>query len=330
MESKEWIAGIFQDGELAEKYLLAKEKDSALDKNLSEIRRNYATNKTDYSSKCEATAQNLLMKVLSDEKLRDIHSARYRVKTVESLAVKYVKKKAALPKRGGTDYDIEKYRPMDGKNYTKIITDLIGIRILVRYQPQWRLVHEWIWDTFHKDDREYIKNWLEDYPGGETEDFIVEKPKLYLRDSRESFMYYPESEKIFDVNISDAGYNSIHYLLWFDGKYVELQVRTVYDEAWGECTHDLIYKCKDPSKRAELDELSRCLAKQTQAAGMTADIIYEKANNLPPKRFDKVAKAAANQELQKQTFEKLEKRMQLIKAPARREDEFDGSIDNLI
>lgn len=92
-----------------------------------------------YSDKFASAAQALLMKILSNDSLKEIYSARYRVKTVESLLTKYVKKKALLPKEPGNDYNIEKYRPMNGKNYHKIITDLIGIRILIRYQKQWNL-----------------------------------------------------------------------------------------------------------------------------------------------------------------------------------------------
>lgn len=89
----------------------------------------------------------------------------------------------------GYDYNIEKCRPMDKSNYYKIITDLIGIRILIRYQKQWEVIHEWIWKNFFKLEKPYIKNWLDDYPSGDTEDFIVEKSELYLRTENELPMY---------------------------------------------------------------------------------------------------------------------------------------------
>lgn len=88
------------------------------------------------------------MTILGDEELKEIHSARYRTKSIESLIIKYIKKKALLPDKPGNDYNIEKYRPMNMDNYYKIITDLIGIRILIRYQQQWEVIHNWIWGNF--------------------------------------------------------------------------------------------------------------------------------------------------------------------------------------
>lgn len=173
------------------------------------------------------------MAILTDAELKEIHSARYRIKSIQSLLGKYIKKKAILAEKPGNDYNIEKYRPMDRSNYYKIITDLIGIRILIRYQKQWEVVHEWIWKNFFKSGKSYIKNWLDDYPSGDTEDFIVEKPKLYLRTENELSMYQKFGKDVFEHHVSKEGYSSIHYLLWYDGKYVELQVRTIYDEAWG-------------------------------------------------------------------------------------------------
>lgn len=58
---------------------------------------------------------------LSEQELKEIHSARYRIKAVESLLAKYVKKKALLPEEYGNNYNIGKYRPINEYNYYKII-----------------------------------------------------------------------------------------------------------------------------------------------------------------------------------------------------------------
>ena len=50
------------------------------------------------------------------------------------------------------------------------------------------------------------------------------------------------------------------------------------EEAAKECTHDLVYKCKDRALQGQLEELSACLATQTQAAGMIAEMMYKKAS----------------------------------------------------
>lgn len=321
---------IIREAELEDKYNMVARKEPDLDKHLLKISEHYWERKTAYLKKCEATAQQLLMIILTDSELKEIHSARYRTKTVESLLTKYVKKKALLPEEYGNDYNIEKYRPMDNDNYYKIITDLIGIRILIRYQQQWEVVHNWIWTNFFNGNKSYIKNWIADYPSGETEDFLIEKPKLYLREAKDLPMYQKFGKDIFESCVSDEGYSSIHYLLWYDGKYVEIQVRTIYDEAWGECTHDLVYKCKNKAQRAELERLSECLATQTQAAGMISDIMYDKSKTIFKKAEIKDLPLKRDSTLDKKKFEKLEKRVRDINESQKQTKEFDGAIDNLI
>lgn len=320
---------IIKEAELEGKYEIASEKEQDLEKHLLKIQEHYLTKKTCYSKKCEATAKQLLMTILADDDLKTIHSARYRIKCIDSLLTKYIKKKAMLPEVPGSDYNIEKYRPMNKDNYYKIITDLIGIRILIRYQQQWEEVHIWIWNNFYREDKQYINNWLEDYPSGETEDFIVEKPKLYLRDDRDLPMYQKIGKDIFEHHISKEGYNSIHYLLWYDGKYVEIQVRTIYDEAWGECTHDLVYKCKNKARRIELDSLSQCLATQTQAAGMISDLLFEKSQVFPKERDEEIPQIDRFTDSQMSRYEKLQKHMRNMNIGENKE-EFNGSIDDLI
>jgi ppGpp synthetase/RelA/SpoT-type nucleotidyltranferase len=324
------IMEIIHDAELEDKYEMVSIKELDLNKQLLKVSEHYWSRKTPYFKKCAATAQQLLMTILADEELKEIHSARYRTKSIESLIIKYIKKKALLPDKQGNDYNIEKYRPMNIDNYYKIITDLIGIRILIRYQQQWEVIHNWIWGNFFKVNKSYIKNWIEDYPSGDTEDFLVEKPILYLRDEKDLPMYQKFGKDIFDWHISNEGYSSIHYLLWYDGKYVEVQVRTIYDEAWGECTHDLVYKCKHKAKRVELERLSECLATQTQAAGMISDMMFEKSKVEQKKKEKNDLTLKQNSGMDKAKFDKLEKRIQNIKNSQKQTEEFDGAIDNLI
>lgn len=330
MYSFDKIREIITKADLDGKFEEAASKTLDIEKQIMGIVQDYNDKDMCYRDKCESTAQQLLMAILKTEKLRDIHSARYRVKTMDSLITKYVKKKALLPKDPGNNYDIEKYRPMDSSNYHKIITDLIGIRILIRYQQQWILVHDWIWETFFKPKKEYIKNWLDDYPSGERIDFIVEKPRIYLRDSKERPLYEIKGKDIFDILDSNEGYSSLHYLIWYDGKYVEIQVRTIYDEAWSECTHDLVYKCKNKKNKAELDKLSVCLATQTQAAGMLAGIMYEKST--PNEKKEKVEEEKFPQntgqsEKQNKNISKIEKRIQKMDSSKKKKVDIDGHLD---
>ena len=147
MEENKRITDIIQGMKLNEKYQMLINREPDTPDHLARIVNNYREKTTNYSQKCDATARQFLMLILSDEKLKDIHSARYRVKSVESLIGKYVKKKTLLPEIASNNYDIEKYRPLNSDNYYKIITDLIGIRILICYRQQWRMVHDWIWEN---------------------------------------------------------------------------------------------------------------------------------------------------------------------------------------
>lgn len=334
MHSFDDIRTIISEADLDDKFEEAALKMPDIEKQIMKIVEVYNDKKMCYRSKCEATAQQLLMEILKSEKLCDIHSARYRVKTIDSLITKFIKKKALLPKDPGNDYNIEKYRHMDSRNYHKIITDLIGIRILIRYQQQWETVHNWIWDTFFKEDKEYIKNWIDDYPSGEQEDFIVEKPHIYLRDSKERPLYEKLGKDKFEIHDSNEGYNSLHYLIWYDSKYVEIQVRTIYDEAWSECTHDLVYKCKNKKNRAELEELSVCLATQTQAAGMLASMLYEKSdrnNKREESKKEKLPqKTDQSSNYNKKEISKIEKRIQKMDKSKKEKSIFDGRLDELI
>ena len=323
------IAEVVREAELEDKYELAALRDTDLEKNLIKISEHYCNTKTSYVTKCEAAAKQLLMTILTDSELKEIHSARYRTKTLDSLLTKYIKKKALLPETPGTDYNIEKYRPLNKSNYYKIITDLIGIRILIRYQQQWEVVHKWIWDNFFKVDKSYIKNWLDDYPSGEAEDFLVEKPKLYLRDVKDLPMYQKFGKDIFESHVSSEGYSSIHYLVWYDGKYVEIQVRTIYDEAWGECTHDLVYKCKNKAQRAELERLSECLSTQTQAASMISDMMFDKSRGKAGKTEKIDWPIKVDGDLEQKKYESLQKRIANINNFQKQVKAFDGAVDDL-
>lgn len=271
------VMDIVNKAGLEEKYERVRKMEPGLDKDLAQLYESYWESENSYYKECESTAQQFMLRILRDDNLQEIHSARYRIKTAESLISKYITKKAVLPKMPCDDYEKEKYRPMNGSNYQMVITDLIGIRMLIRYRQQWEIIHKWISDNFRLDKKLFIKNWMSDYPAKNTEPFIAERPKLYFRDPNESAMYKVSGKEAFDKEMSTEGYNSIHYVLFLDGQYAEIQVRTVFDEAWSECTHDLVYKCQNKSRRAELEQLSKCLATETQAAGELAGFMYDKS-----------------------------------------------------
>ena len=287
----------------------------------------------EYSGYCDGIAEKFLLEVLNSDELKNIHSARYRIKGKNSLLVKIVKKKAVISQTVSKEYEIEKYRDLNSDNYYKIMTDLIGFRILIRYREQWQVVDNWIRNKFYKGDEHYIKNFVEDYQANPKKAFIAEKPKVYYRNQQDLSFYEQIGKDFFDFVKSDKGYNSIHYIINIDGKYMEIQVRTIFDEAWCECTHDIVYKNTKDELKEELEYLSKCLAQQTIASESIANLMYEKVNTSGV-LYGSIGYMADFLPVEKEKstnivsdISAIEKRIKKLNIA---EDNFDGNINNLI
>lgn len=311
-------------------YRQAKAIDPMLWDTIQGIEEHYS----EYSKHCEAITQQTVLEIMGDKKAKGIHSVRFRIKRLDSLLAKIIKKKAFLSKEIQDDYDIEKYRCLDDKNYFKIITDISGIRILIRYREQWQQVHQWIWEKYYKGDEYYLKDFVQDYKSNAGKSFIVERPKIYYRHDKDRIFYEQIGKDIFDFRKSDEGYNSIHYLINVDGKYIEIQMRTLLDEAWSECTHDIVYKNTNKAQIAELEYLSQCLSQQTIAAETITNLIYEKVNKngtIFGKRKNKKGAVQEKSQVPEAINNRVETRMRLIEKQSIKEAEaFDGNIDSII
>ena len=116
-----------KDNGISLKYSQAKKIENNLWGTLTSVKEHYKG----YSRNCYAIVKDTLLDILEAKELEGIHSARFRVKTLNSLLVKIVSKKAFLSEDISGEYEIEKYRGLDASNYFKIITDISGIRILI-------------------------------------------------------------------------------------------------------------------------------------------------------------------------------------------------------
>lgn len=214
-----------------------------------------------------------------------IHSIRYRVKDEDSLLVKLIEKCSEVPQTPQGNAEVEKYRCVTKQNYYKIITDLIGVRILIRYRYQWETVHRLIWELFHSDDQGYVQDWEKEYINDPGLNFIAEQPKAYIKQDSDRGIYEAIGENTFMIKTSDNHYASLHYVVNFGGCYVEIQVRTIFDEAWCECNHDFIYKAVVTSKKDKriLDRLSTILAEHTTASEEIVSLMCDIAD--PGKEF---------------------------------------------
>ncbi len=145
-------------------------------------------------------------------KCRDVHSITFRLKDNEHLLEKVVRKRRQDPDR-----------LIDVKTFRNEVTDLVGIRALHLFKEDWLPVHEYIRDTWR----------------------LMEKPLAYVRagDSDTIIDYYRENDC--EVREHPFGYRSVHYGIEscpnLHCYQVEIQVRTVFEEAWGEIDHVVRY-----------------------------------------------------------------------------------------
>lgn len=141
-----------------------------------------------------------------------IHSVKLRVKNSEHLIEKIIRKRIKEP-----------LRVIGLTNYQKEITDLIGVRVLHLFKEDWGFIHDSImglWDQA-EDPKAY-------YREGDKEDYL----KLY-------------QDKGCTFEMHAYGYRSVHYTIVTkptkNEHLVELQVRTLFEEAWSEIDHKVRY-----------------------------------------------------------------------------------------
>lgn len=158
--------------------------------------------------------------------LKEIEGVKYlksRIKDGDHLIDKIIRKKIKEG-QGSTEISIE--------NYRELITDLVGVRVLHLF----------------KDDYENINNFILNDLG------TTENPIRYIRygdldsDSIEKIKKDFKETNNKDINIEEhpKGYRSMHYVIKFSPfdkqKYfVEIQVRTIFEEGWSEIDHLIRY-----------------------------------------------------------------------------------------
>lgn len=129
------------------------------------------------------------------------------------------------------------------------ITDLIGVRVLHIYQEQFDIIHKEIMKKINSGD------WV-----------LGETPKAYTWDPEAQ--HYFSSLKI-DTEIKESYYTSVHYLVKpnrTSGICCEIQVRTLFEEVWGEIDHSINYPHKTNSIACieQLKVLSRLVSTGTR------------------------------------------------------------------
>jgi putative GTP pyrophosphokinase len=173
-----------------------------------------------------------------------IHSVRTRLKAETHFAEKVSRKRA-------------EGRNINTENLFSEITDCAGIRILHLYQNQFGDIQEFIAKKLK------TRTWK-----------LLEKPIAYTWD--------PESVDYFKsyglrTSVKSSYYTSVHFLIApansQDGVCCEVQVRTLFEEIWGEIDHSINYP--KPSEKVASVEQLRVLSKLVSTGSRLADAIFK-------------------------------------------------------
>lgn len=168
----------------------------------------------DYENKLKKFEEIAVDYVNQLNALPQVHSVRYRIKDIEHLIEKIIRK-AVEYEDTDTVYNVD--------TYLIEITDIIGIRALYVFKSDYLPLHNNI-------IKRYKKN-------------FCEKPQVKLREGDDKKIYDGLKNVEFQI---DAMYRSIHYTIraMKDGIIVpiEIQTRSIFEEGWSEINHKLLYK----------------------------------------------------------------------------------------
>lgn len=142
------------------------------------------------------------------QKCLGVHSLSYRVKDTKHLIEKIIRKNPKCLESGNA---------LSLNNYEQEITDLMGIRILILFKEDWLTIHDYLMKMY--------------------KDVLLEPPFAYIREGDDIHLY----EGKIEIR-KEKPYRSVHYVIQSDkGLAIEIQVRTLYEEAWSEIDHKLRY-----------------------------------------------------------------------------------------
>lgn len=260
----------------------------------------------DYEQKMpyyEETMKEFVEHYIADIEKSQIHSYRYRVKSPEHLLAKIIKKRRS-------NYD--KYKNLTKDNYKMFLTDLIGIRVFVLFKAEWYIFHKFIISCFENDKEHYVLDSIRDYDEDQEHNYFAEAPRVYVRQGDDLSIY---GGLIKDAHIKPTKtYRSIHYIIKYKGVYLEIQLRTLFEEGWGEIDHAIVYPYNEDNtvfkKFSEL--INRC-------AGMADEMgtfFYMMHHHMTPEALEEMQ--AAYKEPFRRTASSVEK---LLAKPALLEEE---------
>lgn len=161
------------------------------------------------------TQADLIANILRGHK--KVHSVKTRIKDMTHLMEKVIRKTPNRREKYGDDFKFTV------ENYKDEITDLLGIRVIHIFKEDWEEIHNFITNMWNV--MEIVANVRE---GDNTKKFDEQGIAVLSRPS---------------------GYRSVHYLIESyptNKKLItEVQVRTIFEEGYGEIDHQLRYSHQD-------------------------------------------------------------------------------------
>ncbi|MBU5225921.1 RelA/SpoT domain-containing protein [Clostridium senegalense] len=157
----------------------------------------------------------------------NVHTVKARVKNAERLIEKIIRKTRDRKEKYGEDFNFTI------ENYKDEINDLIGIRAIHIFKQEWESIHQFILNTWK-----------------------VTEMTANVREGDDTSRF---EELGIQIHSRKSGYRSVHYLIEFyptsQKVIAEIQVRTIFEEGYGEIDHQLRYSHKEIPKVLEANLL---------------------------------------------------------------------------
>ena len=250
-------------------------KDNSID---VEILKDIYNDFVDYKVSYENQA-SFIANILRSQPM--IHSVKSRIKAPDRLIEKIIRKTEDRKLKYGKDFQFTL------ENYKNEINDLIGIRVIHIFKDQWRDIHEFITKTW-----KVIEVTANVREGDNTKQF---------------------EELDIEVRSRISGYRSVHYLVEFyptnEKVIAEIQVRTIFEEGYGEIDHRLRYSHVEIPEilKSNLLLFNRIAGSADEMASLINDLSKEWFNEDKDKEYKNII------ESQKKEIELLKKSLNIKK-----------------
>ena len=257
----------FRIDEFALKYphVEGKIKDNNID---VEVLKDIYNDFVDYKMSYENQA-DFISNILRSQPM--IHSVKSRIKEPDRLIEKIIRKTEDRKLKHGKDFQFTL------ENYKNEINDLIGIRVIHIFKDQWQDIHEFI-----------TKTWK----------VIEVTANVREGDNTKKF-----EELNIEVRSRISGYRSVHYLVEFyptnEKVIAEIQVRTIFEEGYGEIDHRLRYS------HVEIPEILKSNLLLFNRIAGSADEMASLINDLSKEWFNKEEEFLKIIKKQKEEIDKL-------------------------